>query len=709
MANETTQTGTQTQAPQHLHYHPNGTFYWTGGFETKDVVKAAGFLWHGGDRCRPGCRACEAQIGKRWWTIYKEKAVRLAQYADADAAKMLAATEQAIEASHATDNREIDIPVPAGLAYLPYQRGGIAYAMARESTLVGDEMGLGKTIQALGLINADSTIRNVLIVCPASLRLNWRREAEKWLVRSFRIHVVEAAGAAPADAEIVILNDERLKGAHGKALLDSLMARSWDLLVVDEAHRLKDPRTQRAEILLGFEDRKTGTRTPGLADRARRKLFLTGTPLPNRVKELWPLVHAAAPIEFGNFFSFAKRYCDAHQEQVGHGRWAKMVWNFDGSSHLDELQTRLRASCMVRRLKRDVLTELPPKRRQVVILPTNGAARAVAAEREAWEAQEEMLTTLRAEVELAAASGDEAAYRSAVGALDAAGKVAFEEISARRHEVELAKVDAVVEHVNDVLDTLETRKVVVFGWHKDAIAATVAGLGAERCRVITGDTPMEDRQAAVDAFQTDAGVEVIIGTIGAMGVGLTLTASCTVLFQSLSWVPSDVSQAEDRCHRIGQKASVNVQHLVLDGSLDARMAQVIVEKQDVADRALDLSPAELRIPAVPAGRADRTAAESNIHPRKYPVPTPEQRAMAARGIQTLAGMCDGAVAEDTVGFNKIDTHIGHSLAQRAASRALSDGETWLAAKLCQRYRRQLGGKDAIAPLEDLLRAKAEVK
>ena len=366
---------------------------------------------------------------------------------------------------------------------------------------------------------------------------------------------------------------------------------------------------------------------------------------------------------------------------------------------------------MVRRLKRDVLTELPPKRRQVVILPTNGAAKAVAAEREAWEAQETMLTSLRAEVELAAASGDAAAYSAAVAMLEAGSKVAFEEISARRHEVELAKVEAVIGHINDVLDTLETRKVVVFGWHKDAIAATVAGLGAGRCRVITGDTPLDERQDAVDAFQTDAGVEVIIGTIGAMGVGLTLTASCTVIFQALSWVPSDCSQAEDRLHRIGQKNSVTVQHLVLDGSLDARMAQVIVEKQTVADRALDLSPAELRCPVVPTGRESESG--GGTHPRQYPVPSPEQRAFAAHGIQVLAGMCDGARNKDDVGFNKLDTKLGRGLAQRSIARALSDGETWLAAKLCQRYRRQLGGPEAIAILDSLLRsesgAKAEVQ
>jgi hypothetical protein len=179
----------------------------------------------------------------------------------------------------------------------------------------------------------------------------------------------------------------------------------------------------------------------------------------------------------------------------------------------------------------------------------------------------------------------------------------------------------------------------------------------------------------VDRFQTDPAVKVFLGGITAAGVGITLTAASTVVFAELDWVPGNVTQAEDRAHRIGQVESVLVQHLVLDKSLDARMAQRIVEKQEVMDKALDLS-FERDLPALGTAR-----------PSKYPPATDEQKAAALHGLRILAGVCDGAVERDNVGYNGLDSRIGKSLAARSS---LTDGQFWLARRILPKYHGQIG-------------------
>jgi hypothetical protein len=229
---------------------------------------------------------------------------------------------------------------------------------------------------------------------------------------------------------------------------------------------------------------------------------------------------------------------------------------------------------------------------------------------------------------------------------------------------------------------------------------------------VNGDTPFADRQSAVDRFMADPTCRVFIGSIAAAGVGLTLTSASTVVFAELDWVPANVSQAEDRAHRIGQHDAVNVQHLVLDESLDARMAHVIVQKQAIADAALDLSTGvkapDLAAPVVPG--APRRAAK----PREYPVATDVQRAACAEAMRSLAGVCDGARSLDGCGFSKFDAATGHRLA--ALARPMTDGECWLTARLATKYRGQLpsalvlaaGGKLEREPKAAKAKAAADV-
>jgi len=645
-------------------------------YSEKDTPKSAGFWWHGSPCRRAACAACAAGVKKSWWTADAAKAARLSSAADAAAKAALATHTAAVAASRATapiaaDAAPIEIPVPVGLTYLPYQLAGIQYAASRCGTLIADEMGLGKTIQALGAINADATIKRVLVVCPNTLRLNWSREASKWLVVD-RPHVLvdKTHLPSPTGDVFAIVNYEKTSMT---AIHAALMAQSWDLLIVDEAHACKTPTAKRTKAVLGAPRRKTTEAVQGLVHRARRQIFLTGTPIMNRPIEIQPLLGAIAPEQFGSFFAFGKRYANAHQNRYG--------WDFSGSSNLAELQTKLRASVMIRRLKRDVLAELPAKRRQVIVLAPNGAGKAVAAETKAYEAHAG-LADIRATADAAHAAGDTQAYEAAVASLQAGTRLAFAEMARVRHDVAVAKVPMVIEHLQDLLAG-GVEKVLIFAHHIDVVHALADALAEHGAVRMLGETSVDDRQAAVDRFQADSTCRVLVGGLGVAGVGITLTAAHHVVFAEIDWVPATITQAEDRAHRIGQTEPVLIQHLVLDGSIDSRMASMIVAKQDLADRALD----NATMLAVTLTPPSATETPESARPRKYPVATGEQKAAAKSAMRQLAGMCDGARTLDGAGFSRYDVALGHDLAGRTGE--YTDGQVFLAGKLVRKYQRQL--------------------
>ena len=569
--------------------------------------------------------------------------------------------EEAISASKATDAK-VQIPCPKGLAYLPYQKAGIAFGLEREATLIADEMGLGKTIQAIGIINADPSIKQVLVVCPASLKLNWNKELAKWLMpRGFTIGI--ASGSDWPNANIVIINYDIATKHHSR-----IHAQQWDLVIMDEAHYCKNPKAQRTVALLGRWDKDPAKAKPAV--RATRKLVLTGTPILNRPIEAYSILSYLDRKEFGNFWYFAKKYCAAYQGEYG--------WDMTGASNLEELQRKLRTSVMVRRMKKDVLKELPPKRRQVIELPANGNASLLKKEKDQAAKWESDLSDLRDVIEISKLLDDKESYAEAIAELRRTQGVAFEEMAETRHAIAMAKVSYVIEHI---LNTEEP--VVLFAHHRDVVDALFSGLteAGKRCVKLVGGMSDKAKQESVDAFQAGK-ADVFIGNIKAAGVGITLTHSSHVVFAELDWVPANMSQAEDRTHRIGQTESVLVQHLVLEGSLDKIMAQALVDKQDIADKALDnpLAKIELEEPVstvVTKSDAEKTAAGEF---------TSGQIQDFIKKLKYLVSVCDGALELDGSGFNKFDARFGRSL---AAQSTLTQKQAAAAAKLCNKYRGQL--------------------
>jgi len=272
-------------------------------------------------------------------------------------------------------------------------------------------------------------------------------------------------------------------------------------------------------------------------------------------------------------------------------------------------------------------------------------------------------------------------YKDAVAAMHRFDTYSFEEIARARKEVAIAKVPAFIDYATDVIES--EGKVVIFAHHLEVVSALMEGFKEFNPVRVTGDDSVEDRQIAVETFQNDLNCHVIIGTIGAMGVGLTLTAASTVIFCEMSWVPAEMSQAEDRCDRIGQHYPVNVIHVVLDGSIDQHLAEVLIEKQNIADAALDgfhyAIPTKLDI--VP------TAAEVKKEYKEVQYKE-ETKTKVLSSLQFLASCCDGASAKDGQGFSKFDAGLGHSLAALAK---LNNKQTYLGLKLCRKYKRQLSG------------------
>jgi len=640
-----------------------------------------------GSSARPGPAQQELKAaGLGWGKDERTGQWEICWWQPLDAATVVA-QEAAVEASKQAEAPvDVNIPAPAGLDYLPFQKAGIALMATRANNLLGDEMGLGKTVQAIGLVNVDPSVQRVLVVCPASLKLNWERELSRWLVRQLRVRVQRAGEIwVGLHADVVIVNYDIVDRYMG-----SIAKTEWDLLVVDECHYLKNPKAKRTSAVLGKKAKKDGTGgQPGIV--AKRRVFMSGTPVVNRPIELFPILNALQPGKWG--FKQMIRYCAGFQ-----GRWG---WDFSGASNLDELQRELRATLMVRRLKKDVLTDLPAKRRQIIELPDDGLEALVAEEQAQYKRHEDTMAELRARLAVAELADDEEQYAELSKKLAAAGMVAFDEMSKVRHEIALAKLPMVIEHVQSVLD--QNGKVVVMAHHRDAVDQIATAFAHEGAVKLYGGMDDANKDAAVTAFQNDPQCRVFVGGIKAAGVGLTLTASSHVVFAELDWVPGVVSQAEDRCHRIGQTESVLVQHLVLEGSLDARMVKFIVAKQDVIDRALDKGALKLeaKLPvlqvtigsvleevAAIARPSVKNAATGPQSAPAVPVAGDELRELVHSGLRALAGSdTDYAQVINGVGFNKFDGVFGHALAERDR---LTDKMVWAGVKLVNKYRKQLG-------------------
>lgn len=545
-------------------------------------------------------------------------------YADLDA--KLTELEQAMSASYAMF-AEADITRPyitnhkgEVLDYLPYQKAGILYAAERDDTLIADSPGLGKTIQAIGLIN-HLGITSGVIVCPATLKLNWLKEMTKWLANK-DLTVGVAYGEEVPDTDFVIINYDLL--ARNR---DKLWAEHWGILVCDEAQYLSNGSSKRTKAIFGtyWVDKKTNKRFRKkeaiknrwtnqtervVCLRAEKRVMLTGTPMMKKPMDMWTMIQDFDPDDLGaSWEDFAFTYCDATMTGFG--------IDASGGSNLTELNEKLRRKFMIRRLKKNVLKDLPPKTREIVVFPAEGLKKKIKTERDKFTDAFAMLDAANdgvvykpKEVLAEADPGYilDCMTRILPQGFDApelddldGGELlpGFAAYSEARRDLALSKVPLAVEHIQRLLDAGE--KVLVFAIHKDVIAEMHKAF--PQAGRIVGGMGVKKVEADKLRFQgdPDQGIEpdpecnIMLLNLKAGGVGHTLTEATVVVFVEMWSVPGDMEQCEDRGHRIGLEHNLLIQFLVVDGTMDAVTIQTLVDRIAMIEEGVDGIEPELKM------------------------------------------------------------------------------------------------------------------
>ena len=414
----------------------------------------------------------------------------------------------------------------------PHQADGVAFLLSKKRAILADDMGLGKTRQAIVAMEAGQPDGSILVVCPASLKLNWKREI-LMVDESATVEVLGIDKGTENSPRWVIVNYDLL----GK-YAERLHAADWAGVILDEAHFIKNAsqRTSHCLKLLGVQ---AEARAPVIGPNY--VFLLTGTPMTNRPKDLFNLFRCVGHPASRSFLSFAKRFCDAYRNDYG--------WVTTGASNLDELNLLMK-EVSIRRLKDEVL-DLPPKVRSWVPVDIRSSKAA--------------LNAIDSFLQWYSASDP--------------SKPNDTEFLARltkvRTALHKAKFNAVSERIKDVIASGE--KAVVFTCFNDGIERHKKKLG-DLAVTITGSDTSKQRMDAVDRFQSDPIVRVALCNIVAGGVGITLTAGTHVIFQDIDWVPANHAQAEDRCYRLGQEHRVTVEYFHADGTLDEYIATLLQGK-----------------------------------------------------------------------------------------------------------------------------------
>jgi SWI/SNF-related matrix-associated actin-dependent regulator 1 of chromatin subfamily A len=477
-----------------------------------------------------------------------------------------------VEAAMTLAARE-DLSLPGGKPY-PFQVVGVRYLEAANGrAIVSDEQGLGKTLQALAYVARNvPREEKVLYVVPSNVKFNWVSEIAHWLggaplSDSTILKTARKMGKVTVgEEEIAVLNGgapslDRL-ARHTIINYDALakweevlVAAQFKTVVADEAHYLKNEKSGRSKAFAA------------IVNSASRRILLTGTPVLNRPRDVWNLLKTIDEETWGNFFKFAQRYCAAWKDRYG--------WKFDGASNLEELHDRLNGHQWIRRLKSDVLTELPEKVRHTVALEIGDK------ERKAY-----------ARVEKDGAKFfHESGHLVADGDSDVKSQV-LAHITKLRVACGQAKVAAAGDWIQDLVDSCG--KVVVFARHTEVIDTLAHRFGGLK---IDGSVPSAKRAEIVAKFQSDPNAQVIVCSIEAASVGITLTAAQHLVFVERVWRAGDHQQAEDRIHRIGQKGQATIWYLDVPETFDEALKEIVDWKAEKANQiteggSLDVSTQE---------------------------------------------------------------------------------------------------------------------
>ena len=433
--------------------------------------------------------------------------------------------------THTIKNVEIDYDKYSHRPPLAHQKEAIEKLAGSKRFILADDMGLGKTTSTI-IAALETGAKKILIVCPASLKINWQREIENYSDRS--VYISEGKNFS-IEHDFVIVNYDILKNFYDlKDKDNSLITQgNFDLIILDEAHYVSNGQAARTKLVNSF------------SKKCERVWLLTGTPMTNRPMNYFNLLSLIESPVSQNWMAYAIRYCQGYQFTAG----TRKIWNVTGASNLEELRDRTSRQ-VLRRLKTEVL-DLPEK----IITPVY----------------------LRLKSKL---------YEGLMGEYyDWYNKNPDESTSLTVQFSKLMKVRQVIaeEKIKDTIELAENileqdKKVIIFTNFTETLNRIADHFGKQAVK-LDGSTPKPQRQYAVDQFQDNEKIKVFVGNVKAAGVGITLTAAEAVIINDLSFVPGDLAQAEDRAYRYGQKNSVSVYYPIFDNSIEAIIYDMVNQKK----------------------------------------------------------------------------------------------------------------------------------
>jgi SWI/SNF-related matrix-associated actin-dependent regulator 1 of chromatin subfamily A len=416
---------------------------------------------------------------------------------------------------------------------LSHQKEAIQKLVENKKYILADDMGLGKTTSTI-IASLESNAKKILIICPASLKINWQREIANYTDRS--VYISEGKNFSQ-EHDFVIINYDIIKNFHSvkKKSESQILDANFDLVVVDEAHYIKNGQAQRTKLI------------NDLVKKVDRLWLLTGTPMTSRPMDYFNLLSLVDSPVAKNWMAYAIRYCSGYQFNAG----GRKIWNVTGASNLEELRDRT-SGLTLRRLKEDVL-DLPDK----IITPVYLRLKS--------KAYEEIMGEY---YDWYDKNPDESKSLT----------VQFTKLTKIRQVIADEKIAQTIELAENIIE--QGKKVIIFCNFTDSLSKICEHFGKTAVRV-DGSTPKHERQNAVDQFQDSEKIKVFVGNIKAAGVGLTLTAAEAVIMNDLSFLPSDHSQAEDRAYRYGQKNNVLVYYPIFENTIEGIIYDILNNKKQV--------------------------------------------------------------------------------------------------------------------------------
>lgn len=415
----------------------------------------------------------------------------------------------------------------------PFQKQGLTFLNKRNGrALLGDEMGLGKTIQTLAWLSLHHEARPALVICPNTLKPNWAKETYEAVGLSTEI-IYGTKNKTPEviPSEIYIINYDII----GKNL-EYIKKLKVKTIILDECHYIKNKKANRTKVVVE------------LCKSVPYLIAISGTPIINRPSEFFTVLNLLDKANFSSFWKFAERYCGLTRTRFG--------WIYNGATNTKELYERLNGKLMLRRLKKDVLKELPDKMREVIPLDIDN----------------------RKEYELC--SND---FSSWLGT-DYGSAEAIVQMEKLKQLAVKGKMNQILDWIEDFLSS--GKKLVLFATHIETL--NILQDEFPDCSVrIDGSTPQEKRMSIVEEFNSSSTKNLFLGNIKASGVGITLTGASDVAFVELGWTPGEHIQAEDRIHRIGQKECCQIHYLIAKDTIEEELAKLIQKKLQVLNEILD--------------------------------------------------------------------------------------------------------------------------